>query len=69
MPYQAVYPVDPMMAFYAAIRAVEDGKIGEVELEYRHESSEDVSAMLTIAVRKEPRPNVIFGPLSQREEE
>ncbi len=57
-----------MLAFYTAIRAVEDGNVAEVELEYRHESSEDVSAMLTISVRREPRPNIIFAPTENREE-
>ncbi len=29
------YPVDPMAAFFAAVTAVENGVVGEIELEFR----------------------------------
>ncbi len=42
----ASYPVDPMTAFYAAVTAVENGKVGEVEIEYRY-TMENGSASIT----------------------
>lgn len=46
--------VDPMAAFYAAVTAVENGKVAEVELEYRNVAGE-VETILTMSVRREVR--------------
>ncbi len=32
---KGAYPVDPMAAFFAAVTAVENGAVGEIELEFR----------------------------------
>lgn len=62
------YPVDPMAAFYAAVTAVENGSVGEVELEFRTDT-EDVEMIVTMAIRKEARPTVMFNPYSNQKEE
>ncbi len=59
MPSQEAYPVDPMAAFYAAVTAVENGSVGEIELEFRHETSIDEEMITTISVRRDPRPYVM----------
>ncbi len=64
-----VYPIDPMAAFYAAVTAVENGSVGEVELEFRHELANEEEIITTITVRREARPNMIFSPIQKREEE
>ncbi len=59
MPSQESYPIDPMAAFYAAVTAVENGSVGEIELEFRHETSIDEEMITTISVRRDPRPYVM----------
>ena len=46
--------VDPLAAFYAAVTAVEAGKVGEIELEYRSENG-DESTVMTMTVRRDVR--------------
>ncbi len=53
MPEHNAYPVDPMAAFYAAVTAVENGSVGEVELEFRHELTDESATITSIWVRKE----------------
>ncbi len=55
MSNQSVYPVDPMAAFFAAVTAVENGQVGEVELEFRREV-EDNETVMTMAIRRASRP-------------
>jgi hypothetical protein len=61
------YPVDPMAAFYAAVTAVENGKVGEVELEFRNEH-EDHQYVVTMNIRREVRPMGVFLPTNPKEE-
>jgi len=66
---QSTYPVDPMAAFYAAVTAVENGSVGEVELEFRHEFGNDDSIITSMAIRREARPNLMFAPIERKEED
>lgn len=62
------YLIDPMTAFFAAVTAVENGSVGEIELMFTNESDETHVAMsVSITVRKEIQPNVMHV-LAQREE-
>ena len=61
MPNDSDYSVDPMAAFYAAVTAVENGQIGEVELEFRKET-EDFETIVTMSVRKEIKPTQFLMP-------
>ncbi len=56
-----------MAAFYAAVTAVENGSVGEIELEFRHETSIDEEMITTISVRRDPRPYVM-GTIDNRED-
>ncbi len=47
--------VDPMTAFYAAVTAVENGGIGEVDIEYQFPTTTGDSMTLMISVRRESR--------------
>lgn len=67
MANQTQYPVDPMTAFYAAVTAVENGTVGEVELEFRHETGE-YETVMTLSVRREARPFMVSYPNNQKEE-
>lgn len=49
------FPTDPMAAFYAAVTAVENGQVGEVEIEYRSMDREENETLMSIVVRKEVR--------------
>ncbi len=49
------YLVDPMAAFYAAVTAVENGEIGEVEIEFRAISESEEELVMSISVRREIR--------------
>ncbi len=49
------YPVNPMTAFYAAVAAVENGAIGEIELEYRFMAENDDETVLTMVIRRDVR--------------
>ncbi len=51
---QHVYPVDPMVSFYAAITAIENGSVGEIELEFRFALPESEVTM-TMVIRREVR--------------
>lgn len=42
-----------MAAFYAAVTAVENGQVAEVELEYRTSDSDDNETILTMSIRRE----------------
>lgn len=66
MPNEGMYPVDPMMAFYAAVTAVENGSVGEIELEFRTALS-DSEVVTTISVRKNARP-VLMMPTNSKGE-
>ncbi len=52
---QNPFPVDPMAAFYAAVTAVENGEVGEIELEYRFTTPTDYEVIMTVFVRREVR--------------
>lgn len=62
MANETEYAVDPMAAFYAAVTAVEEGKVKEIELEFHRETS-DSETMVTMAIRKELRPTSVFIPI------
>ncbi len=49
---KGAYPVDPMAAFFAAVTAVENGAVGEIELEFRF-STPDNEVTMTMSVRRE----------------
>ncbi len=66
MPNQ-VYPIDPMAVFYAAVTSVENGKVAEVELEFRQET-ENGELVMAMTVRREPRPIAIFTHKENPEE-
>lgn len=68
MANETVFPVDPMAAFFAAVTAVENGSVGEIELEFEFGSPSNTVTM-SIAVRKEARPMVAFVPRAIGEEE
>ena len=55
------YPVDPMAAFYAAVTAVENGQVAEVELEYRSTTPDDHEVVLTMSVRRDVRSIGVLG--------
>lgn len=55
------YPVDPMAAFYAAVTAVENGAVGEVELEFRN-IREEQEFVVTMNIRREVRPMGVYIP-------
>ncbi len=59
MPSQESYPIDPMAAFYAAVTAIENGSVGEIELEFRHATTSEEEMITTISVRHDPRPYVM----------
>ncbi len=61
------YPVGVMTAFFAAVTAVENGKVGEVELEFRT-SAEDKESVLTMNIRREIRPMGVYMPVTPKEE-
>ena len=48
-------PPDPMTAFYAAVTAVENGQVGEVEVEARYVDPDESEMILTMTVRREVR--------------
>ncbi len=54
MSNQTAFPVDPMAAFFAAVTAVENGSVGEIELEFRFMTGEHEVVMM-MSVRKEVR--------------
>ncbi len=65
------YPIDPMTAFFAAVTAVENGSAGEIELEFRketHNEYETFETVITMSIRREPRPMAMFHPLSIQKE-
>lgn len=66
------YPVDPMAAFYAAVTAVENGSVGEVELEFRketHTENETLETVITMSIRREVRPTSVLMPIPNQKEE
>ncbi len=67
---KGAYPVDPMAAFFAAVTAVENGSVGEVELEFRF-STPDNEVVMTISVRREIRtwPTVTTTTFEKTEDE
>lgn len=44
-----------MVAFYAAVEAIADGRVGEVEIEYRTVDREENETVLTLSVRRETK--------------
>jgi hypothetical protein len=64
-----IFPVDPMTAFYAAVTAVENGSVGEIELEYRCMSSNDEEMTMMMTVRREPRSFTTVTTNENREDE
>ncbi len=56
----STYPVDPMAAFFAAVTAVENGSIGEIELEFNFMTS-NTDMTMTMTVRREVKSG--FTPL------
>lgn len=52
--------VDPMAAFYAAVTAVENGQVAEVEVEHR-QTAGDVESILTMVVRREVKHFTMAG--------
>ncbi len=61
------YPVDPMTAFYAAVTAVENGSVGEIDLDFRF-STQDEETTLSISVRREARTFTSLTNVEEREE-
>lgn len=59
------FPVDPLALFYAAITAVENGKLNEIELEFRNETDDII---VTMSIRKEARPMTMYVPITPQEE-
>ncbi len=62
------YPVDPMTAFYAAVTAVENGSVAEIDLDFRF-SIEDSEVTMSISVRREIRTYSSSSNVEQKEEE
>ena len=62
MANETEYAVDPMAAFYAAVTAVEEGKVKEIDLEFHRETSESETIVI-MTIRKEPRPTSVFMPI------
>lgn len=61
--------VDPMTALYAAVTAVENGSVAEIELMFTNESDETHVAMsLCITVRKEAHKCGVLLPYNPKEE-
>ena len=56
--------VDPMAAFYAAVTAVENGQVAEVEVEYRQSDGENES-VLTMSVRREVKHFSMSGEVGE----
>lgn len=69
MNVQAVYPVDPMAVFFAAVTSVENGKVGEVELEFRHVTQNGGELIMSMIVRREPRSIAVFTQQGTPEED
>ncbi len=63
-----IFPVDPMTAFYAAVTAVENGSIAEIELEFRCVSSND-EELTMMTVRREIRSFTTVTTRENREDE
>ena len=60
------FPAEPMAAFYAAVAAVENGQVGEIELTFSYESDEDsvqsgrgYAVTMAIEIRKHPKPELL----------
>lgn len=66
------YSIDPMAAFFAAVTGVENGSVGEIELEFRKENTtenESFETIITMSIRREPRPMAMYHPISIQKEE
>ncbi len=62
------YPVEPMAAFYAAVTALENGSVGEVELNFNTMTS-DTDITMTMVIRREVRSFPTATLSVQREED
>lgn len=67
MTSESDYPVEPMTAFFAAVKAVENGSIGEIELEFLKETP-DFETVVSISVRRQPRPYVMLTTIPNQPE-
>jgi len=46
---------NPMIPFYAAVEAVAEGKVAEVDIEHHHTTTEGSETILMMTVRREVR--------------
>lgn len=53
------FPIDPMLVFYAMVTAVQEGKVAEIETDFRIEAEDQSSVMVTIVVRRDPKQMVL----------
>lgn len=58
------FPAEPMAAFYAAVAAVENGQVGEVELMFTFETEttsmqQGHAVSMSIEIRKHPKPEFL----------
>ncbi len=65
---QQAYPVDPMTAFFAAVTAVENGSVGEIELEFRFVTP-DNEVIMGISVRREIKSYPSLANIENGEDE
>ena len=57
---------DPLAAMYAAVLAIADGEVGEIEIDWAVES-EGMECRLSVTVRREVRPFIVEPPTDQEQ--
>ncbi len=62
------YPVDPMTAFYAAVTAVENGSIGEIDLDF-HFSTHEEEVTMSMSIRRKARVFTTLRDVEQKEDD
>jgi hypothetical protein len=63
------YLIDPMASLFAAVTAVENGQVGEIELMFTNESdATNVAMSVSIIVRREVQQCVHLIPNNSKEE-
>lgn len=64
----SAYPVDPMTAFFAAVTAIENGSVGEIDLDFNL-STHDTEVTMSISIRREARTFTTIRDVEQKEGE